>query len=547
MNLLELQDSPKAFRESLLIDTDAGPKPLSEVCDDWQQQDFEALDSGWQRAVLGSKQNATYSRGWLERPRGHSKSLDIGIMATWALFASRRRLSGIAAAGDLDQARLLRDAVGKLVYCNPWLSKLIEVQNYRVINTRTESTMDIISSDAPTSYGLTPDFCICDELVHWKKRDLWDSLLSSAAKRSTCMLTCISNAGMTDDWTWQLREAVRTDPTWYFSRLDGPVASWITPNRLAEQERLLPSIAYRRLWLNEWTSGGGDALSTELIDAAFNKAYKPLMGDQADFDFVAGLDLGVSRDASALCALGIRRDHAGHGRIRLAATRIWKPKGGQKVDLQQVEDTLWDWMLRFKFKRICYDPWQATHLASRLQSGGLGRIVGKSDKKQPLPMVEVPPTGQNLQRIATAVIEAFNDRRLELYEDADLRRDLHRLRVEERSYGFRLTSPRDEHGHGDMASAFGLALLAASELAARQPVRIGAVTEGLHDPAAQQVMDNFKSQHPGIHDLDYGLRFVHEELLARQEAAALNAVPHSVERENLFWQAARRQHPDIFR
>ena len=26
----------------------------------------------------------------------------------------------------------------------------------------------------------------------------------------------------------EMREAVRTDPTWYFSRLDGPQASWIT-------------------------------------------------------------------------------------------------------------------------------------------------------------------------------------------------------------------------------------------------------------------------------------------------------------------------------
>lgn len=158
MDLINLQSSPTAFRSALLIDTDAGPTPLSECIDDWQQADFEALDSGWQRSAGQKVDDDHYLRAWLERPRGHAKTLDLAIMSTWALFASRRRLSGIAAAGDLDQARLLRDAVGRLVYVNPWLASIIEVQNNRCINTRTESTLDIITSDAPTSYGLTPRF-----------------------------------------------------------------------------------------------------------------------------------------------------------------------------------------------------------------------------------------------------------------------------------------------------------------------------------------------------------------------------------------------------
>ena len=83
-------------------------------------------------------------------------------------------------------------------------------------------------------------------------------------------------------------------------------------------------------------------------------------------------------------------------------------------------------------------------------------------------MTEVPQTGQNLHDIATVLLEAFNDHRLELFDEPDLRRDLSRLRVEERQYRFRLTSPRDEYGHGDMASAFSLARLAASELAGKQ-------------------------------------------------------------------------------
>jgi phage terminase large subunit-like protein len=488
LNLANLQSDPAAFRRALLIDTDLGPRPLGECVNDWQAADFAALDPGWRRAVQGARVDARYQRGWLERPRGHAKSSDLGIMATWALFASRRRLSGVGAAGDQDQARLLRDAIGKLLHFNPWLASVLEVQAYRVLNTRTESVLEIISHDAPTSYGLTPDFIIADEVTHWRKKDLWESLISAAAKRSTCMFVVITNAGLKDDWQWKIREAIRTAPAWYFSALGAPVATWITPDRLAEQQRLLPGVAYQRLWLNEWTSGGGDALTEEDIKAAFFADLRPQPSAVPGYEYVGGLDLGVSRDASAICILGIRRGREGHGRIRLAFTRVWRPQKGQKINLQEVEDALFDLHSRFLLKALNYDPWQAQHLASRLQAGGLSvyrsqlhKFAGKVAPTSKVPMVEVPQTGQTLQRMATVLLEAFNDHRLELYDDAELGRDLSRLRVEERQYGFRLTSPHDEYGHGDLGTAFTLAMLAASELASKRQLTAGAILD--HDTA----------------------------------------------------------------
>lgn len=501
-SLLELQRDPVAFRKALLIDTDSGPRPFADCMDPWQDTDFRALDSGWQRAVIGSKASATHQRGWLERGRGASKTSDLAVMVAWALFASRRRLSGIGASGDQDQARLLRDSISRLLYINPWLAKILEVQAYRVLNTKTQSTLEIITSDAPTSYGLTPDFIVCDEVTHWRKRDLWDSLISSAAKRSTCMVVCITNAGLQADWQWHLREAVRNDPTWYFSRLLPAQVSWITPDRLQEQERLLPSIAYRRLWLNEWTSGGGDALTPEDIQAAFLYNARPQSQALSGFEYVGGLDLGVSRDASALCILGVHRGASDHGRICLAHTRVWRPHKGSKINLQDIEDAILDLSHRFRLKALNYDPWEARHMAQRLSAIG----IAVADKHLPrlnretvmparrVPMTEVTPTGKNLQAIATAVIEAFNDRRIELYEDPDLHRDLTRLRVEERQYGFRLTSPRDEYGHGDLGTAFSLAMLAASELAGRRIVRLQAGDGGDGSPFARALQSFQREQ-----------------------------------------------------
>lgn len=505
MNLVAIQTDPAAFRQCLLIDTDNGPRPLGQCVDDWQDRDFKALDSGWLRAVQGAKTKATYSRAWLERGRGHSKTQDLAIDCTWALVASRRRLSGYGCAADKDQARLLRDSIGRLVFINPWLSKLIEVESYRVVNQRTGSTLEILSSDAPTSYGLLGDFFVCDELCNWAKRDLWDSIFSSAAKRSTAMLVIISNAGMTDDWTWQLREAVRQDPKWYFSRLEGPTASWISPEMLDEQRRLLPSIAFQRLWENVWTSGGGDALTPEVIDRAFRSDLRPMTeaAPGSVWQFVAGIDLGVSRDASAVCVLAARKGVAGKGMIRLAHTRLWRPTKHSKVNLSEVERALIDLHRTFRLQQINFDPWQAIHLAQRLQALDLGRMASGyrsftpagQGRKASLPVVEIASTQKNLQAMATSCIESFNDGRVELYENADLRRDLRRMRVEERPQGFRLTFPRDSLGHGDLGTAFLLALLAASEFAGKRIVKAGAILTNplqLAERRAQRRAEEYK-------------------------------------------------------
>jgi hypothetical protein len=238
----------------------------------------------------------------------------------------------------------------------------------------------VISADAPSSYGLTPDFIFCDEVSHWKNSALWESLFSAAAKRASCLLVCILNAGFHDSWVWPVRESARTSPNWYFNALPGPMASWITPDRLEEQKRMLPAVAYARLWLNQWSAGSGDALSDAEITRALTQAG-PMKGNERGWQFVAGLDLGLSRDASALVTIGqhvgwqdvARRETAGRvvgsvsdimfdlglseapivrgpeaewivtgeepatGRLRLGDVETWRGSSAKKLDLEVVE------------------------------------------------------------------------------------------------------------------------------------------------------------------------------------------------------------------
>ncbi len=476
--------SPALFRSELIVDVDGSARRFGLVQDDWQKTDFAALDPALLRCAGRSKKPAQM-RAYLERGRGHSKTTDLGTTAAWALAFATRPLRGYGYAADRDQSRLLLDAMQRLLRLNPWLGRILKVEANKIVNIAPGhpgcgSSLEIAASDVGSSYGILPDFVILDEITHWEENAsaLWESVISSAAKRSDCLLVCIANAGFVDSWQWNVREVVRVDSSWYFSRLEGPQASWLTPDRLAEQERLLPPVAFARLWGNQWSTGGGDALTEADINAAFKPELQYLPHKAEGWEFVAGLDLGVTRDWSAACILGIRKRNRwdetkeGHGRIRLAHTKVWKPARGKKINLQAVEDELRVMHIGYDLKAVNYDPWQATHMSQRL---ALLR----------LPMVEVPPTGSNLQRQATTLIEAFNDRRVDLYENDDLRRDLKRLRVEERSYGFRLVSPRDSSGHGDLGAAFSLALLAASEIAGDPALRAGLVSLELLDAESE--------------------------------------------------------------
>lgn len=499
MDLRRLQSDPVAFRANLLIDANGSPRRLAEVADPWQRDDFLRLDPAW-RVVAGLSSEPCRMRALFERGRGHSKTADLAAMTTFALFAARRPLRGVAAAGDQDQARLLADAVSRLIQLNSWLG-MLEVCRDKITNTLTGAELRILTSDAPTSYGLTPDFIVCDELTHWKSRELWDSLFSSAAKKATCLLLIIQNAGFSggsDPWQWHLREAIRQDRDWIFSRLDGAIASWITPQALAEQARLLPPAAFRRLWGNEWQTGSGDALPTDVIERALTLTSSLHAAEDLGPGWltVAGLDLGLKRDASALVILGKHCGHVeekskprpvnrlrkvlddagysdeyedetapesitvpGTGRIRLLGTARWKASEGAEVSIEAVEKSITRAHRRFNFAAVAADQWQAAQLCERLRAAGI-------------PTAGIDPTGSNLREQAAQLLTTFNEGMIDLYPDEHLLRDLRASRIVERQYGFRIESPRDEHGHGDTLSAFLLALLAARRLDHYMPAAV---------------------------------------------------------------------------
>jgi hypothetical protein len=341
---------------------------------------------------------------------------------------------------------------------------------------------------------------VADEVSVWANRGLWDSLVSSVAKRGDSLLVAIGNAGWATSWQWETREIVRRDDGWYFNALPGCVASWIGPRALQEQERLLPPAVFARVWGNKWSDGSGDAIPGEWLSRALTLAG-PAAERATGWVYCAGVDLGLKSDFAAAAVIGRHVGHAekigdgppqvtsrltailrdiggavglnpsdyapkpepakyrdvpGSGKLRLVALRIWKPDHGE-IDLSQVESELLRLNERFRLRSVLCDDWQCAHLRQRLAKGGL-RIEGVSF------------SGGILEMLARELLDSLRDSRLELWPEPTLLADLRNATLVERSYGVRLQSPRARgQGHGDSLTALTLALLAASRIKSGPP------------------------------------------------------------------------------
>jgi hypothetical protein len=469
---------PAAFRATLNVDSDGRVVRLGDVMDPWQDEDFRALDPGWLRCIGVSHDDGSLARGYLERPRGHSKTSDLAVMVVWALAYTPRLIRGVGCAADWDQAHLLRDAIDRLVQLNPWLRSILQVNQRTVTNIDWRSLgrgsrLDIIPSHVGSSYGILPDFVVADEIVHWEKEAFWHSVSTSAGKRSNCMLVVISNAGLGagSSWQWKTREACRKSDAWYFSSLDGPQASWITAPQLDEAREILPATVYQRLWGNVWSTEAGDALDARDIESCTVLDEPPGYTSDNQGPFLAALDLGLKNDHSALVV--VQADVA-NGRVVLMDVKSWSPEySGGQVSLAEVREAcrrahrLWDMPL-------IYDPWQAELMAEDLRADGIE-------------CHERTFTPANCNEMATSLIRCFRNRTLELFSDPRLIDDLLRLKIVERQTGYRLEAIRDERGHCDRATALAM-VCPDAEAILHESIYAGNAEDAAADEVAQLVV-----------------------------------------------------------
>lgn len=361
--LLMTLSTPRCFRRYLKLSNHPTRYLRAEI-QPWQADDLEALDAAWLKlAGVASRPMCPIRRAYIERPRGHSKTSDMAIQIAWILLAARTPVTGVAAAADREQAALLLKAIQHLRQVNPTLCGDLVFIEGAIRNSRTGSRLDLISSDVGSSYGILPDFVICDELSHWSGPELWYSLLSSAAKKPHCVLAVLTNAGVGRNWAWEVRENAKRSKDWYFSSLDGPHAPWISSQSLDEQRAMLPPAVFERLWMNRWQHSDGEFVSLAEAEACIDPQLSKMDQGAHGIEYIAAIDYAEKHDftAAIIC-------HHDGSRIVVDRLDVVRPSPRNPTPVAWVEHWIERTVERFPYVRFVLDEYQLLSTYQRFET-----------------------------------------------------------------------------------------------------------------------------------------------------------------------------------
>lgn len=504
MDIELIQGNPIAFLQELVVPTSSGPRLLGEVWADFQVQAFEALAPCLVAVANGD--SPPTPRFWLERTKGGSKDSDLAACLLWLLAFSQRQLRIQIAANDSEQADEIRQIIKGILKLdgdlNSLLASLIDVQATKIVNKATESTAQILTRDSKGGHGSRPDVLIVNECTHITDEEFAQTCFDNLDKMPNGLGIIATNAGFSPSWQERWKQIAVNSHRWWVQEYKQP-APWISTADLQESEQRNSRSRYRRLWWGEYSSAGGDAIDPNLIEAACTLSGPTIMPVDG-FVYFAAADLGLKKDSSAIVVLGKSvgrmveqprsqqparslyarvcdeldlRDHEtgeryiepaddqhhslwvpGDETLHLVQVQVFRPTGSEALSLSQVQRALIELNHTFRFASVFCDQWQAVLLVQQLVGMGV-------------PAVGIDPTGPALRQQAQVVLDLFTERRIKLFREPTLMADIGRLRIEEKSYGVRLSAARSSEGegthHADTASAFSLACLAAHRTTGR--------------------------------------------------------------------------------
>ena len=134
-----------------------------------------------------------------------------------------------------------------------------------------------------------------------------------------------------------------------------------------------------------------------------------------------GVDVAPKHDYSAVVAVTRMVD----GRVLLVRHWVWKPSASMPLNLEAIEEALWDCHDGYAVQAIYVDPFQMHHSITTLQQAGL-------------PIQEFPQTLPNLTRMGQTLLDLLRGRNLCLYPDEELRAQALSAVAQESPRGFRL-------------------------------------------------------------------------------------------------------------
>jgi len=393
---------------------------------EWAGQNFALAP--WQAFVVGSlfgwQRDDAFRRfrtAYCAVPRKNGKSTLSAGIALYLLVADGERGAEVySAATTRDQARIVFDEAKRMVGSSPALKRRVQVLISNLNVEASASRFMPLSSDASSMDGLNVHGAIIDELHAHKTRHVVDVLETATGARRQPLIFEITTAGYDrhsicfehHDYAIKILEGVLQDDSWFaFIAAADENDDWTDPEvwrkanpsfgisvkaddlaRKAEKAIALPGAqnAFRRMHLNEWTEQAERWIDMVAWDACAGPVeLEPLRGRTC----FGGLDLSTTTDVTALAWVFppeqddglwylLSRYFVPEENLRKRAERdrvpydLWTRQGfieatsGNVVDYGAIEQRILADSALFQVREIAYDPWNATHIALRLQDEG---------------------------------------------------------------------------------------------------------------------------------------------------------------------------------
>ncbi len=459
------KESLGVFLSSIMVNSSPEPMLFGECADPWQRELAAPLVP---MIDYLAGRNAGY-RGPLRLmsilARGHNKSSLEAWIASFLLIASQRRIKGYILAADREQGQLILQAMEDLIALNPWIARELRVTKNTI--TGPAGFIQVLPCDHRSMMGLAGNFYIADEFVHWQNQKAWNSLVTGLRKVTPTVFMAISNAGLLDSWQHSAFLQASADPReWVLFHRPGTLASWLSPEGIEADRRLVPPSEARRLYDNEWIDPAeehdylrrAEAEACAEIGTAMELIYRPRKQFGVD-NYVAAVDYGPKRDRTALCVLHMSAEK------RVIVDRLDMLEGrtsvGGTVLVRQVEDWIREIHAKFSPRVFVVDPYQMEGTIQWMQRESIPVEAFKSRG------------GAGNYEMAQLLRALIVERRLTWYDGAGkigaetLVDELVGLRVKRMPYGYRFD--HENQRHDDRAVAITMAAMKAIGFPAGEP------------------------------------------------------------------------------
>lgn len=267
-------------------------------------------------------------------------------------------------ANDRFQAGKIFNEMVALIKNHPWLDEQTNIIRFRkeIEDLSNGSIYSALSAEVKTKMGLSPSFVIYDELGSSSSRQLYDAMDSALGARKNPMLLVISTQAPDDfaplsqliDYGKKVRRGEIKDPAFHLTLYSTPddedpwsIKAWRKSNpalgdfrsledvkRLAQQAQRMPSQenSFRNLILNQRV-----AAETRFVELRVWKQCGEPPAIPPGERIFAGLDLGGTRDLTALVLVWIDRDGIAH-----VVPHCWIPGNiRDRTDEERVPYDVW--------------------------------------------------------------------------------------------------------------------------------------------------------------------------------------------------------------